>query len=505
VMIRVYQHSYVTLFAASSRSCQEGFLRGRPSKPSLTILCRGAGKTSGGLASYSIIPYSPGFSDRYPNGTLWEIYNKDVNESDWSRRAWVFQEMVSSQRDIIFGSNMVHFRCASTMRLENGFRLQAKDINYQKRSVLKRVEAPFTRLEISDNTKNDENEKRRMMFNFFALQAYRYSGSDLSYETDRLPALAGIAYDVAKTTDTPGEEYLAGLWLQTLHIDLIFYFPHTPYRSWEEMMSTLSSREQYLAPSWSWASCGWRKFYLESRDDDWEQAAAWSEVLAWTVPTGTNPFGQVSSGTVRMTTNTYLITASIFGTITQLRSRGTWDIDEGNRLYSLRFDFEFEDRDRYDKHIAGGGVELALVSRILNRGLPHIDGRLWYDEGFGLVLYPTGRPREYYRIGMFSLYSFKRMLSDSGNPDSLDDRELETALSNVDSLDGRGLEEVSSNPHPLDDRELETVLSNVDSLDDRKFETVSSNPDSSDDWEGETVSSNPDPLDDWELETVEII
>jgi hypothetical protein len=459
-MIRVYQHSYVTLFAASSRSCHEGFLRRRPPKPSLTILCGDAGKTSGGLASYSIIPYSPGFSDKYPNGTLWEIYNKDINEGDWSRRAWVFQEMVSSQRDIIFGNNMVHFRCASTMRLENGFRLQAKDINYQKRSVLKRVKAPFTRLEIADNTKNDENEKRRMMFNFFALQAYRYSGSDLSYETDRLPALAGIAYDVAKTTDTPGEQYLAGLWLQTLHVDLIFYFPQAPYGSWEEMMSTLSSREEYLAPSWSWASCGWQKFYLESRDDDWEQAAAWSEVSAWTVPTGINLFGQVSSGTVRMTTKTYLITASIFGTITQLRSRDTWDIDEGNRFYSFRFDFKFEARDRYDEHIAGGGVKLALVSRILNRGLPYIDGRLWYDEGFGLVLYQTGRLGEYYRVGMFSLYSFKRMLSDAGNPDSLDDRESETVLSN---------------------------------------------PDSSNKWEFESVSSDPDSLDDWELETVEII
>jgi hypothetical protein len=224
VMIRFYQHSYVTLFAASSRSCQEGFLRYRPSKPSLTVLCGEAGKRSVGLASYSIIPYSPGFSDAYSNGTLWEIYNKDINESHWSQRAWVFQEMVSSQWDIIFGRNMVrlHFRCASTMRLENGFRLQAKDINYQKRSVLERVEHPF---------KDDKNEKRRMMFNFFALQAHRYSGFDLSYETDRLPALAGIAYDVAKTTDTPAEEYLAGLWLQSLHLDLIFYFPRAAYVS----------------------------------------------------------------------------------------------------------------------------------------------------------------------------------------------------------------------------------------------------------------------------------
>jgi len=77
----------------------------------------------------------------------------------------------------------------------------------------------------------------------FSEQAHRYSGVDLSYETDRLPALAGVARNVAEVTGTPAAECLAGLWLRTLFHDLIFR-REDAYESWDDMLSCLGSRDK---------------------------------------------------------------------------------------------------------------------------------------------------------------------------------------------------------------------------------------------------------------------
>lgn len=137
---------------------------------------------------------------------------------------------------------MVHFRCCSTVRVENGFRLNATQVlshTFEKvaRSVAQR----------SINDIKDDKLKWRMMITF-SKQAHRYSSLDLSYEKDRLPALAGLARNVVEVTGTPAAEYFVGLWLRTLFYDLIF-LREDAYESWDDVLSCLGSRDKYVSPS----------------------------------------------------------------------------------------------------------------------------------------------------------------------------------------------------------------------------------------------------------------
>ncbi|KAF9475453.1 HET-domain-containing protein [Pholiota conissans] len=73
---------------------------------------------------------------------------------------------------------------------------------------------------------------------------------DLTYESDRLPALSGLAYRFAEYLPK-NERYLAGLWEGDLARDLL----------WESRGSTQTAgptRDRMMtAPSWSWASLVW--------------------------------------------------------------------------------------------------------------------------------------------------------------------------------------------------------------------------------------------------------
>ena len=79
---------------------------------------------------------------------------------------------------------------------------------------------------------------------------YSYSRLQLSYPSDILPALQGVATRVATERQT---RYLAGLWEDTLIPDLL----------WRNAARYVPEYQEgdYFAPSWSWAS---------SRDAIWQ-------------------------------------------------------------------------------------------------------------------------------------------------------------------------------------------------------------------------------------------
>jgi hypothetical protein len=192
---------------------------------------------------------------------------------------------------------------------------------------------------------------------------------------------------VAEVTGTPAAEYLAGLWLGTLSHDLIFR-REDAYESWDDMLSCLGSRDKYVAPSWFWASRGHLKSALVMTGKNSDMRDEWREASAWTVPTGTNPFGQVSAGTVKMTTKTCPITTSM----SVLRQQwGSWDIKaKGKPLTSVDFDLKYTAHEGFDVLAARGGFKLALVARSYHdlhlREYDLKEGRDTRDV-FGLELY----------------------------------------------------------------------------------------------------------------------
>jgi hypothetical protein len=79
-----------------------------------------------------------------------------------------------------------------------------------------------------------------------------YSRLKLTYSSDKLPALAGLADQMRQTTH---QKYLAGLWEHSLILDLLWYRAN----DWEKFESDPNpssdpSDPTWRAPSWSWVS-----------------------------------------------------------------------------------------------------------------------------------------------------------------------------------------------------------------------------------------------------------
>ncbi|KAK5117737.1 hypothetical protein LTR85_008712 [Meristemomyces frigidus] len=115
----------------------------------------------------------------------------------------------------------------------------------------------------------------------------QYSHRHLTYATDTLPALSGLAKSWQARSPGLGQ-YLAGLWEHDLLRGLL----------WQCVDRGETARPgDYLAPSWSWASLrgavDWLPFHYEPIYHVTIMAVA-------TQPSGRNAFGEVTSGHVKL-------------------------------------------------------------------------------------------------------------------------------------------------------------------------------------------------------------
>lgn len=117
-----------------------------------------------------------------------------------------------------------------------------------------------------------------------------YSRRHLTFVTDKLPALSGVASRVHKITKS---RYLAGMWEDNLGIELCWA---RAYRGYQDL-PTLST--QYVAPSWSWASIhGAVKSLVERTISTFEPS--FTIIEASSNVSGLNPFGGVTAGHLLM-------------------------------------------------------------------------------------------------------------------------------------------------------------------------------------------------------------
>ena len=115
-----------------------------------------------------------------------------------------------------------------------------------------------------------------------------YTTRQLTYASDKLPAIAGAATQMPQAKSSV---YLAGLWSETLLLDLLWQV--MPGRAHAELSY---KKEEQSSPTWSWASINWGITWniLES-----PQLLA-SVVHAETSVPGKNPYGEVSGGQIRL-------------------------------------------------------------------------------------------------------------------------------------------------------------------------------------------------------------
>ncbi|KAF5638920.1 hypothetical protein F25303_7526 [Fusarium sp. NRRL 25303] len=113
-----------------------------------------------------------------------------------------------------------------------------------------------------------------------------YSRRHLTFVTDKLPALSGVASRVHKITKS---RYIAGIWEDNLGIGLCWARASGGYHD----LPTLAT--EYVAPSWSWASIhGAVKSRVERTTSTFEPS--FTIIEANCIVPGLNPFGRVTTG-----------------------------------------------------------------------------------------------------------------------------------------------------------------------------------------------------------------
>jgi len=119
-----------------------------------------------------------------------------------------------------------------------------------------------------------------------------YSARDLTFPSDKLVALSGLARRIQGLT---GDEYFAGLWRKDFELQLLWSRAHWDTGPRDEGKGAL----EYRAPSWSWACLD---HTIDCRDlPEEDERVSYIEILDIQVTlTGPDPFGQISAAKLRI-------------------------------------------------------------------------------------------------------------------------------------------------------------------------------------------------------------
>ncbi|KAI0881269.1 heterokaryon incompatibility protein-domain-containing protein [Annulohypoxylon maeteangense] len=217
-MCDIYENSYLTIAATSSPNCSFDIFKTESRK-----LADIAGQSATGK------PYRVMAVDglRHPDIDT----PHDIMLRDWPllSRAWVFQERLLSPRILHLTQFEIIWECKDGSMCECGNMPSSSKEHHH--TLLETLSGSALAIRWHD-------------------MAEWYSKLSITYNSDKLPSLSGLAKQMAKKR--PDAKYLAGLWEDSLAVDLLWKRneyadkPHAP-----------SARiTEWIAPSWSWVSLG---------------------------------------------------------------------------------------------------------------------------------------------------------------------------------------------------------------------------------------------------------
>ncbi|KAJ5523985.1 heterokaryon incompatibility protein-domain-containing protein [Penicillium frequentans] len=192
------------------------------------------------------------------------VWKDEIESSPLSTRGWVVQERFLAPRIIHFAQNQVFWECLENARCEADpddhigiigdpeISHMSPRVTAYKDALKELAESELSSFFLTsswDRTKIDWNRDSVGQHIFYIERVlWRrmisiYTACNLSNQSDRLIAMAGIAKAFQEVTLST---YLAGLWAHSLHTDLL----------WESNASEggVVHRNTLHVPSWSWAS-----------------------------------------------------------------------------------------------------------------------------------------------------------------------------------------------------------------------------------------------------------
>ncbi|KAI1658608.1 HET-domain-containing protein [Daldinia decipiens] len=257
-----------------------------------------------------------------------ELWDERMRQSILNTRGWVLQETLLAPRTLWFGQQQLCFECPKGSVDEAGRTARIVEVYRSKefilslrREIIPKMHIPpaatvpwLSLTNILQARDLETIRHRAIVWKPFTLQGYfkppglflgmshfdfwltiieNYSSRQLTKPTDTLPALSGLAREFHRAT---GDTYVAGLW----KMDLIQGLTWTrasliPSGHVEDEPTSL---DQYLAPSWSWASILGRKV-LFMADLQFDRVKRFAEVIDVSIQLATHdPFGAVKGGSI---------------------------------------------------------------------------------------------------------------------------------------------------------------------------------------------------------------
>jgi hypothetical protein len=188
-----------------------------------------------------------------------------------TERAWAYQERALSPRILHFTQSQLFWECRRSFCGED---LVPRDHGSVRPAIVLRLRAL------------SNIESKIHVWCTWVLR--NYTEASLTVAADRLPAISAIArlfYEEMKSL------YIAGLWKEGLWYTLCWYRCDSEKRATRE--------EPYIAPSWSWASVNAPiEWLIQLPNDGTVQMVTIEEIV---VDSGRDPFGRVSSSSIRLT------------------------------------------------------------------------------------------------------------------------------------------------------------------------------------------------------------
>lgn len=203
------------------------------------------------------------------------IWYDNVEARPLCGRGWVFQERILAPRTLHFGKHQIFWECRelhccelvpdsfkTSLRPKDLYFLHQRNLQGSRNSLF---DDPLTKGVTSDPY-------------FWQIAICKYSTTSLTKESDKLPAIAGLAKLVKFHS---GDQYLAGLWRKDIEKQLVWK-SDVGYRP-----------DIYRAPSWSWPS--WEgSIFFDERVINLRMAV--TDVTI--VPSGVDEFAGVKFGSL---------------------------------------------------------------------------------------------------------------------------------------------------------------------------------------------------------------
>ena len=225
----IYSNSMCCIAATSARSCQDGLGKARNALQVTPCIVEWPDESApkDGLESRKTCQVK-----------IWPLERQQIsryrgeNRGPLDRRAWTLQEHISSSRIIQFAKREIYWSCKRYRSSESGDTYRNPEGWVEGIPVLGK----------------DGNPNPRAPYMLWYNWLRQSSARKLTYESDKLPAIGGIARDIQRRTQ---DEYCAGLWEGDILMGLIGWWPALEP---DPGMVAPKSLSGYRAPSWSWAS-----------------------------------------------------------------------------------------------------------------------------------------------------------------------------------------------------------------------------------------------------------